>query len=183
MAKVQNNIFVRGLSGSLGDQFVVRQDKAGRTIVAAKNKVARQFTATQLAHQDAFRMAIAYAKSSKTHEVYVARAEGTILSPFNVAVADWFNQPEVLAMDLTQWNGVIGETIRVKAQDDTLVAQVHVVIRDQNNSILEEGDAQLSDGLWWEYSTKTNVDMTGNPQVTGQAYDLAGNVAEMTVVK
>jgi hypothetical protein len=34
MAKVRNNIFVRGLSGSVGDQFVVKQDKNGRTIIS-----------------------------------------------------------------------------------------------------------------------------------------------------
>jgi len=34
MAKVRNNIIIQDLSGSLGDQLVVKQDKAGRTIVA-----------------------------------------------------------------------------------------------------------------------------------------------------
>jgi hypothetical protein len=183
MAKVTNNIFVRGLSGSLGDQFVVKQDKTGRTIVANKPTVVRQFNAAQLAHQDAFRKAIAYARVSKDHEVYMAKAEGTVRSPFNAAVADWFNEPQVLDLDLTYWNGGIGETIRVQALDDTFVARVHVVIRDGNDTILEEGDAQFSDGLWWVYMAKTIVNMAGNPQVTAQAYDLAGNVAEMAAGK
>lgn len=183
MAKVSNNIFVRGLSGSLGDQFVVKQDKTGRTIVANKPTVVRQFNATQLAHQDAFRMAIAYARASKDHEVYIAKAHGTVRSPFNAAVADWFNQPEILEINTAYWNGGIGEAISVKAQDDTFVARVHVVIRDGNNTILEEGDAQPSDGLWWFYMAKSIVNMAGNPQVTAQAYDLAGNVAEMAAGK
>ncbi len=34
MAKVNNNIFVRGLSGSLGDQFVIRKGRGGETIVS-----------------------------------------------------------------------------------------------------------------------------------------------------
>ena len=33
MAKVRNNIIIQGLSGSLGEQLVIKQDKAGRTIV------------------------------------------------------------------------------------------------------------------------------------------------------
>jgi len=178
MAKVNNNIFVRGLSGSLGDQFVVRQDRAGRTIVAARNHTARQFNESQLAHQEAFRKAVAYAKSAMTHEVYVARAQGTAQSAFNAAVADWFNAPEILEVDTNTWNGGISETIRVQAQDDIYVAKVHVVIRDENNTILEEGDALPADGLWWTYNTQTDIDMSSNPQVTAQAYDLAGNVAE-----
>jgi hypothetical protein len=34
MAKVNNNIFVRGLSGSLSDQFVIRKGRGGETIVS-----------------------------------------------------------------------------------------------------------------------------------------------------
>jgi hypothetical protein len=34
MAKVRNNIMVRGLSGAVGEQFVIRKDKAGRTIIS-----------------------------------------------------------------------------------------------------------------------------------------------------
>jgi len=30
MAKVRNNMLVRGLSGAVGEQFVIRKDKAGR---------------------------------------------------------------------------------------------------------------------------------------------------------
>jgi len=34
MAKVHNNILVRGLSGAVGEQFVIRKDKAGCTIMS-----------------------------------------------------------------------------------------------------------------------------------------------------
>ena len=151
MAKVKNNIFIRGLSGSLGDQFVVRGTKGGETVVAAKPTFSgeRAFNAQQLAHQDAFRMAIAYAKSAKTQEVYVNKAEGTNKSAYNFAVADWFNHPEVLSLDVAGWTGHAGETIRAQAQDDTYVANVQVVIRDVNGNILEIGNASRAEGLWW----------------------------------
>lgn len=178
MAKVDNNIFVRGLSGSLGDQFVVRRGRGGRTVIANKSTITRTFNAVQLAHQDAFRMAIAYAKGARTQEVYVSKAEGTPKSSFNVAVADWFNEPEVLNMDASGWNGGIGQTLRIQAQDDTYVARVHVVIRDENGTILEEGDATRAEGLWWEYTTQTAVPMEPFPDVTAQAFDLAGNVGQ-----
>src|SRR5258707_10830346 len=82
MAKVQNNIFVRGLSGSLGDQFVVRKGKAGNTVISNKPVFSsqREFNASQLAHQDAFREAIAYAKTAKDEEVYLTKAQGTTMS-------------------------------------------------------------------------------------------------------
>src|SRR5260221_9685814 len=138
MAKVQNNIFVRGLSGSLGDQFVVRKGKAGNTVISNKPVFSsqREFNASQLAHQDAFREAIAYAKTAKDEEVYLTKAQGTTMSAFNAAVADWFNKPQVLEIDANGWTGASGETIRVKAMDDTLVIKVHVVITDNANAVL-----------------------------------------------
>lgn len=115
----------------------------------------RDFNATQLAHQEAFREAIAYAKTAKDQAVYITRAQGTTLSAFNVAVADWFNKPEILEIDARGWTGDINQSIRVKAQDDIRVTKVHVVIRDENDAILEQGEAVQSDGLWWTYNTQT----------------------------
>ena len=37
MARVKKNVVMKGLSGSLGDQVVIKRDKAGRTIVSASS--------------------------------------------------------------------------------------------------------------------------------------------------
>ena len=181
MARVKNNIITQGLSGSLGDQIVFRSDKAGRTIVAAKPAFGseREFNPVQLAHQEAFRKAIAYAKTAKDETVYVKKAQGTAMSPFNAAVADWFNTPEVVEIDASGWNGQIGQPIRIKAQDDIHVAKVSVVISDENSTIIEQGDAVQADGLWWTYTTKTPVSMNPKPYVVATAHDLPGNSADM----
>ncbi len=178
---VDNNIFVRGMSGQVGDQFVVRKGKGGQTIIANKPKFSQErvFQPEQLAHQDAFREAIAYAKSAKTNPIYIAKAAGTTKSAFNVAVADWFKAPTVHEIDISGWSGEIGQTIQVKAQDDTYVAKVHVVVRDENG-ILEEGEAVPGDGLWWNYTTTTQVANSGQTQILATAQDLARNTAEFT---
>ena len=181
MAKVRNNIITQGLSGSLGDQIVFRNLKTGRTIVAVKPVFDQQSSATQLAHQEAFRQAIAYAKTAKTEAIYVSKAQGTALSPFNAAVADWFKKPEILEIDVNGWTGQIGQSIRVKAMDDTLVTKIHVTIVNDNNELREEGDAVQADGLWWVYTTKTIVQMDMNPVVTATAQDRPGNSAEMAL--
>lgn len=56
MAIVSNNLLIRGLSGNLGDQFVVRTDKNGRTIVSAKTNFEndREYSQAQLIQQQAF---------------------------------------------------------------------------------------------------------------------------------
>src|SRR6266540_4740870 len=101
MAKVRNNIVIQGLSGSLGDQLVIRKGRGGKTIVGVMPNFAenREFNETQKAHQEAFRQAVTYAKSVKNEAVYLAKAEKEDKSSFNVAVADWFHKPEVVEID------------------------------------------------------------------------------------
>jgi hypothetical protein len=112
IAKVLNNIITKGLSGALGDQIIFRTDKAGRTIVAVKpaSGANRAFNGIQKAHQEAFRQATLYAKGAKDQVVYASRASGTPMNAYNVAVADWFNEPEVLEIDASNWSGKAGET-------------------------------------------------------------------------
>lgn len=176
MAKVSNNIIMQGLSGSLGNQLVIRQGKGGQTIVATMPSTGRTFNAAQQAQHEAFRHAIAYAKSAKEEPTYLTKAQGTTMSAFNAAVADWFNKPQVLEINTANWTGTAGQTIRVKAQDDTQVTKVHVQIVDANGSIYEEGDAVQADGLWWNYITTTSVEGgTSSATVQATAHDLPGN--------
>ena len=183
MAKVRNNIITQGLSGSLGDQIVFRSDKAGRTIVAAKPAFSsdREFNAAQLTQQEAFRRAITYAKSAKDEVIYISKAQGTALSAFNVAVADWFNKPEILEIDASGWTGEIGQKIRVKAQDEIHVAKVHVVVGDADGVVFEQGEAVRAEGLWWTYTTTALRSTTAAPRIVATAHDLPGNNAEMAL--
>lgn len=181
MAKVRNNIFVRGLSGSLGEQFVIRNGRGGETIVSAKPSFAadRVFNEDQLAHQEAFRQAIAYAKSARTEPLYITKAQGTTMNAFNAAVADWFNQPSVLEIDPSAWNGQSGGTIRVKAQDDTLVTKVTVAITDADNRVLEQGEAVSVDGVWWAYTSTSLIADPASARIMAAAEDRPGNRAEL----
>ena len=141
MARVRKNLAMQGLTGKLGDQFVIRTDKAGRTIVGTKPTFSegRQFSDAQVTHHEEFREAVAYAKSAKDLDIYVQKAGGTPQNAYNVAVADWFNKPEIKELDVTGWNGAPGGTIRVRAMDDVQVAQVNVVITDSTGAVQEQG--------------------------------------------
>ena len=180
MAKVRNNILVRGLSGAVGEQFVIRKDKAGRTIVSNKPEFDenRQFSEAQLAQQEAFREASAYAQTAKDQEVYVAKAEGTPLHPRNVAMADWLHEPQIKDIDLSGWSGLAGQVIRIQAVDDVQVRQVTVVITDEAGAVLEQGSAVRAEGLWWNYTTTQAA--SGTPKVIASAQDLPGHIAKMT---
>ena len=181
MAKIHNNIFVRGLTGSVGDQFVIRKTRTGRTIIANKPTFDsnREFTDSQKAQHDAFRQATTYAKFAKNQPVYVEKAQGTEITAYNLAVADWFGRPEVLNIDISSWTGQIGQEIRVNADDNVLVTRVHVMVRASNSSAtaIEEGDAirSATDGLLWVYTTKTALPMTPGTCLDVIAYDMPGH--------
>lgn len=181
MAKTFNNIFVRGLTGSVGDQFVIRRTRSGRTIIANKPTFDsnREFTDSQKAQHDAFRQATTYAKFAKNQPVYVEKAQGTEITAYNLAVADWFGRPEVLGVDISSWTGQIGQEIRVNATDNVLVTRVRVVIRENNGSStpIEEGEAirSATDGLLWTYTTRTAIPMTPGTCLDVIAYDMPGH--------
>ena len=180
MAKVQDNIVMKGLSGTLGDQLVIKAGRGGKTIVSAKPSFNpdRAFSPAQLTQQQAFREAAAYAKEVKGEEVYIKKANGGAKSPYNIAVADWFNRPEILEVDMSGWTNGSGGTIRVRAQDDVVVTGVKLTIADENGTPLEEGEAVDAGALWWEYSTAQAYAV--NMRVTAAARDLPGHVSERT---
>jgi hypothetical protein len=176
MAKVRNNIVIQGLSGSLGEQLVIKQDKTGRTIVGVSPTFDpnRIFSAAQLGIQERFREAVVYAKDARNENVYIDKAKNTIQSPYNVAIADWFNAPTIHELDVSAWTGQIGQIIRIRAVDDVQVTQVNVVITDDANLVLEQGAAVQVDGSWWTYTTTTNG---LGAKIMATAYDLPGNTA------
>ena len=184
MAKVHNNIFVRGLTGSVGDQFVIRKTRSGKTIIANKPVFDedREFTEAQLAQQDAFKEAIGYARGAKTQPLYVQLAKGTDATAFNLAMADWFGKPEILSVNTGGWAGGAGHTIRIRAQDDTKVTSVRVTIHEDGN-VLEAGEAVPSetDGLLWTYVTTTDLMGTPGLQLDASAHDLPGNFGATSI--
>ncbi len=178
MAKVRNNIIIQGLSGSLGSQLVIKQDKAGRTIVAVPPSVDpnRVFTPAELERQGKFRDASVYARGAKDAEVYADKANGTPLNPYNVAIADWYHAPEIKEVDASAWNGAVGQVIRIQAVDDVKVMQVNVVITDNLGAVLEQGAAMQAEGAWWQYMTTATA--PDSPRIVATARDLPGNIAE-----
>jgi len=180
MANVRHNVVVEGLGGMLGRQLVFKKDKAGRTIISYKPTFDenRTFSPAQQAQQEAFREAVAYGKSAKDNPVYAEKAQGTAESAFNVAMADYLHEPQILDVDISAWHGEAGQVIRIKALDDVQVKQVTVVIADESNTVLEQGAAVATDGVWWDYTTTQAA--SGTPKLMVSAQDLPGRIAQMT---
>ncbi|MBN1429383.1 MAG: hypothetical protein JXB07_13505 [Anaerolineae bacterium] len=179
MAKVEQNIVIQGISGMLGGQVVFKRTKSGRTYISTRPTYpdGRVFSEAQKKHQGSFRDAVAYAKSAaKTEPIYTEMAKGEYHSAYNAAVADWFNPPEVAEIDLSGWAGQAGEPIRVKALDNIKVAQVVVLIVNEEGVVIEQGKAEQIDELWWIY--RTTQAASGPAKVIAVAQDLPGNIGQ-----
>jgi hypothetical protein len=184
MAKVDKNIIIQGLSGSLGDQLVIQTGRGGQTIIRSKPRPSTQPpSAAQLEARQKFQDATAYAKGAKDHPVYAEKAAGTTKTPYNVAVADWFHPPEVVEIDLEAWNGAVGEILRARVRDDVQVNSVHFLIAQEDGNLVEAGPGILAeDGLWWQY--QTTVDHPGGAAtVLVTAGDLPGHETSLEAGK
>ena len=181
MAKAGKNLILYGVSGKIGDQIVIRQ-RGGETIITqAPGKRTGEPTEAQKKHQEQFQQAIIYGKAAiadeATKEEYQEKAEG-MKTAFNVAVADFLHAPQIDEIDVTNYAGNKGDTIRVRATDDFKVVQVHIEIYNSDGSLVEEGDAvQQENGLDWIYTcTVDNTDTSGD-KIVVKASDKPGNIA------
>jgi hypothetical protein len=169
MAKVRKNMIVSGLSGTLDDNHYARVTRDGRTIISLKPDFSnRQFSEVQLEHQSRVKQAAAYAKvASKTNPIYALKAKDTSRNAYNLAFKDWFNAPVIHSVDVNR-----DGKIRVGARDDMLVTRVMITILDEAGQLLEQGEAELTMAVWWDYQSQNRG------RVRVEAWDMAGNVAQ-----
>ena len=165
MAKVKRNSVLQGISGMVDGTLVFRQMKDGTTILSAKPDFSRRvFSKGQLTHQSRFQRAAAYARAAgRTNPIYAELAKGTTKTAYNIALSDWFNPPVIHAV--THADG----RIHVEASDNVLVTKVLVTIMDEQESVLEQGEAKQVNEIVWEYHTQTEG------RVVVEAWDLPGN--------
>ena len=167
MAKVTKNMILSGLSGSLGPDHYARTTKDGRTIISKKPDFGnRQFSEAQLSVQNRTKQVAAYAKvASKENPIYAKKAAGTSKNAYHIAFRDWRRPPVIHTMDV-DFDGLI----RVDAMDDVQVTKVVITVLDQEGKTLEQGEAKLTLGVWWDYRP------ANHRRIQVEAWDLAGNV-------
>ena len=180
MAKQTNNVVTHGLSGKIGDLLVFSQ-RGGKTIVGKVPQKRKTDTEQQKEHRRKFQRAVLYAKSAladpEMREAYGKSAK-TGQNGYNVAVADFFNAPDIHNVDVSNYTGQSGDAIRIRVTDDFMVKEVKVRISSADGTLVEDGYAAPDAvGYVWTYiATSTNDDMDGN-RIEIIASDLPGNIA------
>jgi hypothetical protein len=180
MALVNKNLITQGLSGSLGRTLVFRRVN-GKTIVATTPTPSKNVSSAQLNQREKFQQAVLYAKSQLANPANKAEYESSAkpnksISAYNIAVADFFNAPNISEVDLTGYSGSVNDTIRVKVTDDFKVTAVKVDIHDAGGNLVESGNAVMQPNKqeWIFKATVSNPSIDGD-RITIKATDQPGN--------
>lgn len=185
MDNIDRNKFARGRRNVFGKQFIIHQTESGKSLLTPKPLFDDNlmYTETGTMRQAAVRDATTYASFAQTQDIYLHKAEETGTTAYALAIADWFGAPKILAIDVDEWTGRAGQTVRVKARDKVSVARVEVVIRNSQGEVLESGEAVQSEegGAWWSYTTQASVLLTPFPTLQAIAFDLPGNRDSFTI--
>lgn len=181
MAVVRNNLITQGLSGTLGRTLVFRR-VGGKTVVSTvPSPSSKAPSVAQQNQRHKFQQAILYAKSQMNDPAIKADYESMVKddgssSAYNIAVADFFNAPDITEVDLSGYSGRISDKIRVRVTDDFKVQSVGVEIRDAAGTLVEKGNAVAeANKLYWVFTaTVANASLSGD-KITVKASDLPGN--------
>jgi len=103
-------------------------------------------------------------------------------SAYNLALADYCKAPEISLIDADNYQGQIGEQIRVRAIDNFGFTEVKVSIYDAADLLVESGLAiQSANSVDWIYhATTLNSNLAGT-KITAQAKDTPGNTTLKTI--
>jgi len=173
MSKVFYNGSIANFRGRIGN-LIFRQLPDGTTVVSQaqpketgrrKKRAKERRSARQKNHNERFSDASAYARKEQTQPVYVElAAAATMKTAYNFAVSDWFKPPEIHRIERKKGS------IRVEATDNIQVAKVVITILDEENQVVEVGDALRQKGDWWKFATETE-----GATIRAEAWDLPGH--------
>lgn len=181
MASTENNYVTHGLRGQVGQLFVFKLVN-GKTIVAGPPRKSRhEPTEKQIKQQDIFQEAVIYGKTvmvtPELNAIYkTAVPEGS--SVYQVALADFLSAPKIKEVDVSEYVGEPGNTIRIRAIDDFMVKNVEVTITNEDGTLVEESEAvKQANGVDWLFTATVKNDTPTGDKIVVRAYDIPGNVA------
>jgi hypothetical protein len=150
---------------------VIRQRRDGYlTISPPRDTSGRVFSEKQLQQQQLFKEASVYGKAAQVEPVYIELAKRRKrLTAYKVAFGDWMKPPVIHQIQLLRTDG----RIRVQASDNVMVTKVEVMLLNEQDQVVEQGEATRVEGDWWEY-----VPQQAGMTITAAAWDLAGNVTK-----
>lgn len=192
MAKVILNPAIQVISGNISG-FVYRHYADGRIRIAKASVRSPDYqpTPAQAAQIQKFKEAAARYRRliqevgmKDAYERLLVNAEPhTSLRAF--VMGDILSAPKIDTLDLSSYQGQIGDSIRVVAEDNVGVKRLELVIYDQTaQADLESATHDLTGNIQsrveWVYSVAVAVPAEHGVEVRVAAFDLAGNRTDQT---
>ena len=124
---------------------------------------------------------VLYAKGQMQNPTAKAEYEALLSednrNPYAVAVADFLNAPDINKIDLSNYTGNKGDTIRIQVTDDFMVMSVSVRIENPDGSLVETGNAIQQPNVidWLCTATAKNTTVAGD-KIIVRATDKSGNM-------
>ncbi len=181
MAEVKLHPALRGIRGNLGEMVFQRR---GDKLFLVHRASFEGYTPTQAQQENRERFAWAarYGKRAQAdpaaRALYAPRAQAERRPIFRIAMRDAMCPPVVEELDLSGYQGLPGDIIRVRAADDFAVVGVEIAVRDAQGMVLEHGAAAAAGGDVWLYCA--TAEAPEGATVTATAVDRPGNRAERT---
>lgn len=180
MSIVRKNAILQGLSGKLGETHAYRkiQGKMYMITLPEKGKPVRD---DQKVFITRFQRAASYAKAAiqidDVKAVYATGITQKKQSAYMVALSDVLNPPKVNEIKASDYNGNVGDEIRVDATDDFRVVRVRITIYDVDGNKLEVGEAfqDLRHSHLWRYSATAPNPAVKGSRISVMAFDMADN--------
>jgi len=153
MAKMKFNGFVDSIRGSVGG-LVVRKGRRGKYTLSNKPDFTELTPSeAQAAQRKVFGQAVDYGKSVMADPdklaFYKGLAEQKDMPAFSLCVADYLNPPSMDDLDLSAYEGKVGDSILITTHDDIGVVRVNVELTRTDGTNIEKGQAvELGIGNW-----------------------------------
>ena len=190
MARIVLNPAIQIISGDVGG-FVYRQQEDG-TVILAKQRLPdpdREPTEAQAQQLQRFKEASArytrLMENSDTQTAYqqLLTERGLKYSVRALVMGDIMGTPQIHTIDLSHYQGSVGDTIRVLAEDSVGISRLTLSVYDTTASqVVESGEkvftAQIASTVEWEYTATAAVAADHAIEVRVAAYDLSGNQIE-----
>jgi hypothetical protein len=183
MARSNNNILTKGLSGMIGKQIVFRSWN-GKTFISVAPKKPKKQSPVQKENRSKFKRATIYAKSMMKDPIKKAEYKDIakklqLPNAYTAAITDYMRNPQIEALDLASYSGKADEEIKVTASKKAFeIQEVEVTIVDQNGEAIEEGKAVKGLGNEWIYKTINNIEKKEPVKFLIKVRDRTGNIRE-----
>lgn len=181
MAKMKFNGFVDKISGKVGG-LVVRKGRKGKYTLSNMPDFSEMTPSqAQAAQRKVFGRAVEYGNSVKADPeklaFYEELAEQKDIPAFSLCVGDYLNAPTMDDLDLTAYQGKVGDSILITTHDDVGVVKVNVELTKMDGTRIEKGQAVALGVGTWAYIATVPVATGTDIFIEAEAFDRPGSRA------